>query len=78
MFSREICKESVPEFFHSCEPFFKFRTSGENIGDSGLIQSYRAWQNRFSTTLAEGREYLLPGLNYTRCVFGVPSAFNDF
>jgi len=41
-------------------------TSGENIGDSGLIQSYRAWQNRFSTTLAEGREYLLPGLNYTR------------
>ncbi|EJD02334.1 endothelin-converting enzyme 1 [Fomitiporia mediterranea MF3/22] len=41
-------------------------TSGENIGDSGLIQSYRAWHGQFHTSLEEGREPLLPGLNYTQ------------
>ncbi|EPQ58373.1 Metalloprotease [Gloeophyllum trabeum ATCC 11539] len=37
-------------------------TSGENIGDTGLIQSYRAWLAQYD----ESKEYLLPGLNYTR------------
>ena len=46
------------------------RTSGENIGDSGLIQAYRAWRGQFHTEwdLDEGRirEPLLPGLNFTQ------------
>ena len=37
-------------------------TSGENIGDSGLIQAYRAWKVQYD----EKTEFLLPGLNYTR------------
>ncbi|KAI0720938.1 metalloprotease [Cerioporus squamosus] len=37
-------------------------TSGENIGDSGLIQAYRAWKAQYS----DEKEFLLPGLNYTR------------
>ncbi|KAI0748278.1 Metalloprotease [Daedaleopsis nitida] len=37
-------------------------TSGENIGDSGLIQAYRAWKAQYS----DGSEFLLPGLDYTR------------
>ncbi|EJF65996.1 metalloprotease [Dichomitus squalens LYAD-421 SS1] len=37
-------------------------TSGENIGDSGLIQAFRAWKAQYS----EDTEVLLPGLNYTR------------
>ncbi|KAJ7724074.1 hypothetical protein DFH07DRAFT_871903 [Mycena maculata] len=41
-------------------------TSGENIGDTGLIQAYRAWKAQFSSSLMAGDEYLLPGLNYTR------------
>ncbi|KAI0006055.1 Metalloprotease [Russula compacta] len=41
-------------------------TSGENIGDSGIIQSYRAWKAQFDDSLKAGNEYLLPGLNYTR------------
>jgi endothelin-converting enzyme len=41
-------------------------TSGENIGDSGLIQSFRAWKAQYDTSLEAGGEYLLPGLNYTR------------
>ncbi|KAI5123330.1 hypothetical protein M0805_001755 [Coniferiporia weirii] len=41
-------------------------TSGENIGDSGLIQAYRAWYGQFHTSLQQGREYLLPGLDYTQ------------
>ena len=45
-----------------------FRTSGENIGDTGLIQSYRAWRGQFHTSLEEGNEFLLPGLNYTQYV----------
>jgi hypothetical protein len=43
-------------------------TSYENIGDSGLIQSYRAWKAQFSDSLKSGNEYILPGLNYTRSV----------
>ncbi len=43
------------------------RTSGENIGDSGIIQAYRAWKAQFNDSLKAGNEYLLPGLNYTRC-----------
>jgi endothelin-converting enzyme len=43
------------------------RTSGENIGDSGLIQAYRAWKAQFDDSLRAGNEYLLPGLNFTRC-----------
>ncbi|EJD52946.1 zincin [Auricularia subglabra TFB-10046 SS5] len=41
-------------------------TSGENIGDSGIIQSFRAWQSQYDESLAAGTEYLLPGLNFTR------------
>jgi len=41
-------------------------TSGENIGDSGLIQAYRAWQAQYQDSYDAGNEYLLPGLNYTR------------
>jgi len=42
------------------------RTSGENIGDSGLIQAYRAWKAQYELSFAAGNEYILPGLNYTR------------
>ena len=45
---------------------FDFRTSGENIGDSGLIQAYRAWKAQYHASYRNGDEYLLPGLNYTR------------
>jgi len=41
-------------------------TSGENIGDSGLVQAYRAWKTQFDDSLKAGNEYLLPGLNHTR------------
>lgn len=41
-------------------------TSGENIGDSGLIQAFRAWKAQFDTSQTAGNEYLLPGLNFTR------------
>lgn len=38
-------------------------TSGENIGDSGLIQAYRAWKAQYDV---DDNDFLLPGLNYTR------------
>ncbi|KZT44083.1 zincin [Sistotremastrum suecicum HHB10207 ss-3] len=41
-------------------------TSGENIGDSGLVQAFRAWKSQYSQSLKQGEEYILPGLNYTR------------
>jgi endothelin-converting enzyme len=41
-------------------------TSGENIGDSGLIQAYRAWKMQYSDSLQAGKEYALPGLPYTK------------
>jgi len=41
-------------------------TSGENIGDTGIIQAYRAWKAQYDDSLQAGREYLLPGLNFTR------------
>ncbi|KAJ7702313.1 Metalloprotease [Mycena rosella] len=41
-------------------------TSGENIGDTGLIQAYRAWKAQFQSSFQAGNEYILPGLNYTR------------
>jgi len=41
-------------------------TSGENIGDSGIIQSYRAWKAQYHASYQKGNEYILPGLNYTR------------
>ncbi|KAJ7470279.1 hypothetical protein FB451DRAFT_1176346 [Mycena latifolia] len=41
-------------------------TSGENIGDTGLIQAYRAWKAQFASSFQAGNEFLLPGLNYTR------------
>ncbi|TFK29797.1 endothelin-converting enzyme 1 [Coprinopsis marcescibilis] len=37
-----------------------------NIGDSGLIQAYRAWKAQFDSALENGTEYLLPGISYTR------------
>ncbi|KAF5386857.1 hypothetical protein D9615_001643 [Tricholomella constricta] len=41
-------------------------TSGENIGDTGLIQAYRAWNDQYEASYKAGNEYLLPGLTYTR------------
>ncbi|KAF9233936.1 hypothetical protein BU15DRAFT_90170 [Melanogaster broomeanus] len=41
-------------------------TSGENIGDTGLIQAYRAWMAQYEDSYDAGHEYLLPGLDYTR------------
>ncbi|KAH8829537.1 endothelin-converting enzyme 1 [Flagelloscypha sp. PMI_526] len=41
-------------------------TSGENIGDSGIIQAYRAWKSQFGPSFVAGNEFLLPGLNFTR------------
>jgi endothelin-converting enzyme len=41
-------------------------TSGENIGDSGIIQAYRAWKAQYSASLKDGNEYTLPGLPYTK------------
>ncbi|KAF9072903.1 hypothetical protein BDP27DRAFT_1381918 [Rhodocollybia butyracea] len=37
-----------------------------NIGDSGLIQAYRAWKAQYHASYEAGSEYLLPGLPYTR------------
>jgi len=42
------------------------RTSGENIGDTGLIQAFRAWKEQFKVSLEAGNEDLLPGLHFTR------------
>ncbi|KAF9483849.1 zincin [Pholiota conissans] len=41
-------------------------TSGENIGDTGLIQAFRAWKAQYNVSKENGHEYLLPGLNFTR------------
>ncbi|KAF7359341.1 Endothelin-converting enzyme 1 [Mycena sanguinolenta] len=41
-------------------------TSGENIGDTGLIQAYRAWKAQYSESFQAGGEFLLPGMKYTR------------
>lgn len=41
-------------------------TSGENIGDTGLIQAYRAWKAGYDESYEAGNEYLLPGLAFTR------------
>ncbi|GJJ12083.1 hypothetical protein Clacol_006324 [Clathrus columnatus] len=42
-------------------------TSGEDIGDSGFIQAYRAWKKQYASSYENGYEYLLPGLNdFTR------------
>ncbi|KAF8835433.1 zincin [Paxillus ammoniavirescens] len=41
-------------------------TSGENIGDTGLIQAYRAWKTQYEDSYDAGHEYLLPGLDYSR------------
>ncbi|KAL0063326.1 hypothetical protein AAF712_009821 [Marasmius tenuissimus] len=42
-------------------------TSGENIGDTGLVQAYRAWEAQYDSSHKSGNEYLLPGLDkYTR------------
>ena len=40
------------------------RTSGENIGDTGLIQAYRAWRGQQVSL----EQTLLPGLEYTQYV----------
>ncbi|KAH8106762.1 Metalloprotease [Cristinia sonorae] len=41
-------------------------TASENIGDSGIIQAYRAWKANYHESALAGNEFLLPGLNYTR------------
>ncbi|KAF8078094.1 hypothetical protein FPV67DRAFT_33082 [Lyophyllum atratum] len=41
-------------------------TSGENIGDTGLIQAYRAWKAQYDVSSQAGNEYMLPGLKFTR------------
>ena len=42
------------------------RTSGENIGDTGLIQAFRAWKAQYADSFQSGNEFLLPGLDFTR------------
>lgn len=66
---RAICKSVVFFFLYpsSSRPSFR-RTSGENIGDSGLIQAFRAWKTQYQESKESGHEYLLPGLNFTRRV----------
>ena len=39
------------------------RTSGENIGDTGLIQAFRAWKVQYKASEADGNEYILTGLD---------------
>ena len=66
---RAICAPSSCQSYSVPLTEVIFRTSGENIGDSGLIQAYRAWHGQFHTeSFEEGgtREPLLPGLNYTQ------------
>ncbi|KAG8883883.1 hypothetical protein FRB97_005721 [Tulasnella sp. 331] len=42
-------------------------TSGENIGDAGLIYAYHAWQKQEAEALVLGSDYALPGLQaFTR------------
>ncbi|EIN07767.1 Metalloprotease [Punctularia strigosozonata HHB-11173 SS5] len=41
-------------------------TLAENIADSGLIQSYRAWKAQHADSLQNGNDHLLPGLAFTR------------
>ncbi|KAI6009923.1 Metalloprotease [Pisolithus microcarpus] len=54
---------------------FNWRTAGENIGDSGLVQAYRAWKAQYEDSYDAGNEYLLPGLKYTSaCLKAVPRA----
>jgi len=38
-------------------------TSTENIGDTGLIQAFRAWKAQYNP---DGDDFLLPGLKFTR------------
>lgn len=63
---REICPCLYHQILTTYLPLD--RTSGENIGDTGLIQSYRAWKAQYEESYDAGNEYLLPGLNYTRYV----------
>ncbi|KAG5645919.1 hypothetical protein DXG03_005066 [Asterophora parasitica] len=41
-------------------------TSGENIGDTGLIQAYRAWKDQYDASYKADKEFVLPGLPFTR------------
>ncbi|KDR81470.1 hypothetical protein GALMADRAFT_152331 [Galerina marginata CBS 339.88] len=41
-------------------------TSGENIGDTGLIQAYRAWRGQYDISEKSNNEYLLPGMPFSR------------
>ncbi|KAI6127044.1 hypothetical protein F5141DRAFT_1249521 [Pisolithus sp. B1] len=61
---------------------FNWRTAGENIGDSGLIQAYQAWKAQYEDSYDAGNKYLLPGLKYTRdqlffISFAQPWAINN-
>lgn len=66
---REICTMRSLILIQATVLMSECRTSGENIGDTGLIQSYRAWQAQFKDSEAAGNEYLLPGLDFTRSVY---------
>jgi endothelin-converting enzyme len=48
-------------------------TSGENIGDSGIIQAFRAWKAQYEGSLKDGGEFVLPGLPYTKSVLSLVS-----
>ncbi|KAL1758319.1 hypothetical protein FB107DRAFT_258860 [Schizophyllum commune] len=37
-----------------------------NIGDTGLIQAFRAWKAQYADSFQSGNEFLLPGLDFTR------------
>lgn len=61
---RVICE--VDAVFSMISVLTPCSTSGENIGDSGLIQALRAWNAQYDASVEAGNEYLLPGLDYTR------------
>lgn len=64
---RETCMSMVVMFkLGNVTNWWLSSTSGENIGDTGLIQAYRAWKAQYEDSYDAGAEYLLPGLGYTR------------
>lgn len=59
---RVTCKRNTGVLILNARINRSCSTSGENIGDSGLIQAFRAWKAQYK----DETEFLLPGLNYTR------------
>ena len=64
--NREICVLVLHLHKLAKLKYLSSSTSGENIGDSGLVQAYRAWHGQFHSEEEKRLEPLLPGLNYTQ------------